>query len=95
LFVQNNCDQVILKKNENGVEEALSPKAEEQLLLEQKHKLEEELTVRLNAEYKSTVCERICSSVFQCQMHNNFLQYNDRDGEVKNPYHSSIPTVSG
>jgi hypothetical protein len=82
--------------SENGVEEALSPDAEEQLLLEQKGKLEEELTALLNAENKSTACERICSSVFQRQIQDNFLQYNDDgDGEVKNPYHSSIPTVSG
>jgi hypothetical protein len=81
--------------SENGVEEALSPEAEKQLLLEQKGKLEEELTALLSAENKSTACERICSSVFQRQMQDNFLQYNDGDVEEKNPYHSSIPTVSG
>lgn len=81
--------------SENGVEEALSPEAEEQILLEQKGKLEEELAALLNAENQSTACDRICSSVCQRQSQDNFLQYNDGDGEEKNPYHSSILIVSG
>jgi len=56
------------RERERTVYEALSPKAEEQHLLKQKGKLEEELTALLNAKYKLTACERMCSSVFQCQM---------------------------
>jgi hypothetical protein len=81
---------------ENGVQESLSPEAEERALMQQKAKLEEELIAVRDAENKSTACERICSNVLKWQSEDAFLR-NDGDsgGEVRNPYHSNTPVASG